>query len=105
MSTFQDDMKEDESEFLSDFGIEALYTPNGGVERSVTVIFDKRYPSTDTEGRIIYTPMIEQVRTDDILEIKKNDVFKVEGISYFAIEPLPDDNGFRKIKLSEHRAR
>jgi hypothetical protein len=87
---------------LSDFGVDATYTPDGGSPSTIKTIFLNEYYSVDagTVGMEMSQP-IAVIRTADAPNLAHNDTFVISAITYKAVNVRPDGTGMTEVALEE----
>lgn len=87
---------------LSDFGVDATYTPDGGSPSTVKTIFLNEYYSVDagTVGMEMSQP-IAVIRTADAPNLAHNDTFVISAVTYKAVNVRPDGTGMTEVALEE----
>lgn len=82
------------------FGIDVIYTPDGGSPRTVKAIVDRDYYS-ETGGVGIQTEtLVLEVVDDDLPELAVGDGFEVLTVAYNAVEVKPDFHGMTDVVLN-----
>ena len=92
--------------FLTDFAVDATYTPSGGVVKTIKVVFDSEYLSVQVVGDVgveSETPTAH-CKTSDLTGVKHNDTLVIEGTTYYVTEIHPDGTGMTLLILSKDRA-
>lgn len=86
---------------LSDFGVSALYTPVGGAQVSITVIFDNEYFPVDTTGNIVFSMQQPKVlaRTADLTGVVEGGQMVISGKTYLIRVIMPDGTGMTELML------
>ena len=85
-----------------DFGVEAIFTPNGGVATTIHGIYDDEYVAVDGDGEVDVSgsvPMF-QCRTEDVPNPYPATLL-VAGILYDIVEPKADGTGITMMMLQE----
>ena len=87
---------------LSDFGVDATYTPDGGSPSVIKTIFLNEYYSVDagTVGMEMSQP-IAVIRTADAPNLAHNDTFVISAVTYKAVNVRPDGTGMTEVALEE----
>jgi hypothetical protein len=87
---------------LSDFGVDATYTPDGGSPSTIKTIFLNEYYSVDagTVGMEMSQP-IAVIRTADAPNLAHNDTFVISAVTYKAVNVRPDGTGMTEVALEE----
>jgi hypothetical protein len=82
------------------FGLDVLYTPDGGSPRTVKAIVEQDYYS-ETGGVGIQTgALVFQVVDADVPELAVGDGFELLSVAYVAVEVKPDFNGMTDVVLN-----
>jgi hypothetical protein len=92
---------DDRSYFLADFGVVALYTPVGGVQTSITVIFDNQYDAVDAGGGVAFAMQQPRIlcRSADVPGVSEGAVIVIDGVSYVVRVVMPDGTGMTELML------
>ena len=87
---------------LSDFGVDATYTPDGGSPSTIKTIFLNEYYSVDagSVGMEMSQP-IAVIRTADAPNVAHNDTFVISAVTYKAVNVRPDGTGMTEVALEE----
>jgi hypothetical protein len=87
---------------LSDFGVDATYTPDGGSPSTIKTIFLNEYYSVDagSVGMEMSQP-IAVIRTADAPNLAHNDTFVISAVTYKAVNVRPDGTGMTEVALEE----
>lgn len=86
----------------ADFGVEALFTPIGGVASTIQGIFDDEYIAVDSDGEVEVAgsvPMF-QCRTIDVPDAYQGTLL-VNGTLYTIVEPKDDGTGLTMLMMEE----
>ena len=92
---------DDRSYFLADFGVAALYTPVGGTQASITVIFDNEHIPVDTGGNVPFSLQQPKAlcRTADLTGTVEGAQIVIESTTYIIRVIMPDGTGMTEIML------
>ena len=94
--------QEDRLIMLSDFGVDATYTPDGGSPSTIKTIFLNEYYSVDAGSvGMEMTQPIAVIRTADAPSLAHNDTFVIETITYKAVNVRPDGTGMTEVALEQ----
>jgi len=89
--------------FFQDFGVDAVYTPQGGAASTIRVLFDNTYVAVDTAGNVLAESKspIAHCKTSDIQGIRHGDTLLINGTTYYIVEHQPDGTGISVLVLSK----
>ena len=87
---------------LSDFGVDATYTPFGGSPVVIKAIFLNEYYAVEagSVGMEMSQPMIV-IRTADAPALAHGDTFVIESVTYKAVNVRPDGTGMTEVAMEE----
>lgn len=92
---------DDRSYFLADFGVVALYTPVGGTQKSITVIFDNEHIPVDTGGNVPFSLQQPKAlcRTADLTGTVEGGQIVINSTTYVIRVIMPDGTGMTEVML------
>lgn len=88
---------------LSDFGVSATYTADGGSPTTITVIFDKEYVGVDANGQVSVesnNPMVI-CKASDVSDADHAATLAISGTTYNVVGVQPDGTGFTILMLEK----
>ena len=96
MSTLLDDIKRDDLDTFFDsemgFAVVAIYSSVKDGLKEIEVVFNRENPSFNPEtGEIDNEEPELYAKTIDIENIRHKDTFEIEGVTYEALEPRPEN--------------
>ena len=97
---FTDRMAATSLDFVQTFGASVSYTPAGGNAVTINGIYDQPHQMADAYGQVMTTEPSVTVAASDVPNLKKGDVFLINGITFYVISPETDGQGLTQIKLS-----
>lgn len=88
---------------INDFGVEVIYTPDGGSPSTVTGIFDNPYLAADAGGFVEFTATSPTfiTRTSAITGVAYGDTLTIDSVTYLIREVMPDGTGMTTLALEE----
>tara|TARA_R100000808_G_scaffold155_1_gene1099 strand:+ start:6272 stop:6577 length:306 start_codon:yes stop_codon:yes gene_type:complete len=92
---------DDRKYLLADFGVVALYTPVGGAQVSITVIFDNEYEAVDAGGSVAFAMQLPKIlcRSADVTGVSEGAAIVIDGTSYVVRVIMPDGTGMTELML------
>lgn len=93
----------DRLEMLSDFGVDAVFTPDSGSPSTVKVIFDNQYQGSDVGADADVAAQLPRClgREEDIGSAVEGDQITINSVDYFIRVPMPDGTGMVELVLEE----
>lgn len=87
-------------QMIDAIGLNATYTPAGGVAATIKVLFDNEYELIGLlGGAVSSTGPAAQCKTSDVSSAKKGDALTVSGVNYSVTEVKPDGTGMTVLML------
>jgi hypothetical protein len=92
---------DDRAFLLADFGVPAIFTPNGGTATTITVIFDNEFIPVDTGASVSFAMQQPKVmaRTADLPGVAEGDTLSVGGVVYIIRIVMSDGTGMTELML------
>lgn len=90
--------------FDGTFDEEAIFTPTGGLARTIPVIFDNEYQAAQFKGadaQIESSGPTATCRDPDVAGVAHGDTLEVRGVTYSVAEVHPDGTGLVVLILSK----
>ena len=88
--------------FLSDFAVDATYTPAGGTAKTIKSIFDSEYITMSPAGDIGVESVSPAAycKTSALTGAKHGDTLVISGTTYYIVGIHPDGTGITILILS-----
>lgn len=86
---------------LADFGVDALYTPVGGAQVTIKVIFDNEFIPVDTTGGVTFAMQQPKAvcRTADLTGTVEGAQMVISGVTYLIRVVMADGTGMTELML------
>lgn len=86
---------------LSDFGVSATYTADGGSPSSIKVLFDKPYVGVSQGGEVLVESANPTAfcKTSDVSDADHAATLEVSGVTYNVVGVQPDAEGMTLLEL------
>lgn len=94
---------DDRTAFLADFGEAAIYTPDGGVASTITVIFDNDYTTVDAAGTVSFAMQEPRAitKTINVPNAAEGDILQIRAVDYVIRVVMDDGTGMTDLMLEK----
>lgn len=91
----------DQAIFMADFGVPAVFAPDGGSSSNITVIFDNEYIPVDAGASVSFAMQQPKALavSSDVPNVSEGDSILIGGVGYIIRVVMPDGTGMTEMML------